>query len=206
MIYVARHGETDWNRDGRYQGRRESALTELGVVQARALDEALAREPIERVIASPLARCVQTAQPIARRHAVALETDSNLIEIAHGSWEGRLRSEIERDEPQLMQAWRESPQTVHFPGGESLVDVDRRWRAFAYRLGAADRVLIVTHDVIARLAILAATNRPLSRLWEPPVVNAGYAVFAGGGGWELVHSCVDEHLAGSHADPASQAL
>ncbi len=206
MIVVARHGETDWNREGRYQGQRESVLTELGLEQARRLDESLARAAISCVISSPLARCVETARPIARRHGVQLETDRDLIEIAHGSWESRLRTQIEREEPQLMQAWREQPQTVHFAGGESLPDVDRRWRAFAQRLGDADDVLIVTHDVIVRLAILAATNRPLERLWEPRVVNGGYAEFAGGGGWKLLRECVDDHLVGSLADTASQAL
>jgi phosphoserine phosphatase len=206
VIYVARHGETDWNRDGRYQGRRESALTALGIMQARRLDVALAGAAIDRVISSPLRRCVETARPVALRRGVEVEADPDLLEIGHGVWEGRLRSDIEREEPQLIRAWRERPDTVLFPGGESLADVDRRWRVFADRLGRSDRVLVVTHDVIVRVAILSATNRSPARLWEPRVVNGGFAVFAGGGGWELVHGCIEHHLAGALVDPASQAL
>ena len=102
MIYVARHGETDWNREGRYQGQRESQLTETGIAQADALADALSRKGVTRVIASPLARCVETARPLAQRLGIAVETDRDLIEIAHGTWEGRLRSAIERDEPAQM--------------------------------------------------------------------------------------------------------
>ncbi len=206
MIYVARHGETDWNREGRYQGQRESRLTETGAAQARALAGALAKERIARVIASPLERCVASAQPLALALGVTLETDRDLIEIAHGNWEGRLRAEIERSDAQTMRMWREHPQLVQFEQGESLADVEHRWRRFVHRLGDSDGVAIVTHDVIVRLAILAATQRPLATLWKPRVLNGGYARFRGGGSWELLDACVDAHLAGLTVDTTAQAL
>ncbi len=206
MIYVARHGETDWNREGRYQGQRESKLTGTGIAQAGALADALARKRITRVIVSPLARCVETAQPLALRLGVALETDRDLLEIAHGTWEGRLRSAIEREEPAEMRTWREHPDRIHFSGGESLAQVNDRWRAFVQRLEHAGGVAIVTHDVIVRLAILGATGAPLAALWEPRVVNGGYAVFRGGGSWELLDACVDAHLGALTVDTATQAL
>ena len=205
MIYVARHGETDWNREGRYQGQRESQLTDTGVAQARALGRALSEEKITRIISSPLARCVETARPLAEALGLSLETDRDLIEIAHGTWEGRLRASIEREDPQAMHAWRERPEEVHFEGGESLAQVDARWRAFMQRYRDADGIAIVTHDVIVRLAILAASGAPLSQLWEPRVVNGGYAVLRAGS-WELVDECVADHLDGLIVDTASQAL
>jgi phosphoserine phosphatase len=206
FVYVARHGETDWNREGRYQGRRESQLTHTGAAQARALADALAKEPITRVIASPLARCVATAQPLADALGVELETDPDLVEIAHGTWEGRLRSEIERSDAQTMQLWREHPQLAQFEGGESLHDVEHRWHRFMRRLGERDGVAIVTHDVIVRLAILAAAQRPLAQLWEPRVVNGGYARFQGGGSWGLLDACLDTHLGALVVDTRAQAL
>ena len=69
-----------------------------------------------------------------------------------------------------------------------------------------DGIAIVTHDVIVRLAILAATGAPLAQLWEPRVVNGGYAVLRGGNSWELVEGCVADHLDGLRVDTASQAL
>jgi phosphoserine phosphatase len=206
LIIVARHGETDWNREGRYQGQRESRLTQTGVAQANALAEALAVERVTRVIASPLARCVESAQPLARALGVAVETDPNLLEIAHGTWEGRLRAEIELDDPPTIRLWREHPQLVQFEGGESLHDVAHRWRAFVDQLGDADAVAVVTHDVVVRIALLAAMQRPLAELWEPRVVNGGFARFRGGGSWEVLDACVDAHLGSLVVDTAAQAL
>jgi broad specificity phosphatase PhoE len=206
MIYVARHGETDWNREGRYQGQRESQLTDTGVAQAGALGEALSHKGVTRVIASPLARCVETARPLADRLGVAVETDRDLIEIAHGSWEGRLRSALEHEDAAQMRTWREHPEAIHFEGGESLAQVDDRWRTFVARLGDADDIAIVTHDVIVRLAILYATSAPLAALWQPRVVNGGFAVFRGRGSWEVLDASVDEHLGALTVDTATQAL
>lgn len=206
-LYVARHGETDWNYEGRYQGQRESALTPLGLRQAEALAGALAGCGAKRIVASPLQRCVDTARPIAQRLGVTVEADDRLLEIAHGTWEGRLREEIERSDGERMRAWRENPETVTFIGGESLVDVDRRWRAFADSLTASDDVVVVTHDVLVRLAILAATKRKNAELWQPCVRNGGYAVLEKApAGWELVDECRDAHLDGLLADTSRQAL
>lgn len=206
MIYVARHGETVWNREGRYQGQLESALTPTGAEQARALASALAEQRVTRVIASPLARCMDTARPLAQACNVPLEIDPLLIEIAHGSWEGRLRAEIQRADAQTVRLWREHPQLVQFEDGESLHDVEHRWRTFVERLGAADDVAVVTHDVVVRLAILTATQRPLAHLWEPRIVNGAYARFRGGGSWELLDACVDAHLGELAVDTTAQAL
>ncbi|HTU68733.1 MAG TPA: histidine phosphatase family protein [Candidatus Baltobacteraceae bacterium] len=206
MIYIARHGESDWNREGRYQGQRESHLTEVGIAQARALADALADSEITRIIASPLARCVDTARPLTERLGLSLEQDRDLIEIAHGAWEGRLRADIVREDPEALRTWREHPERARFEGGETLADVERRWLAFVARLGRADNVAIVTHDVLVRVAILTAMHRPLARLWEPRVLNGGYAAFRGGGSWELLEECADEHLRGLAVDTATQAL
>ncbi|HTU83428.1 MAG TPA: histidine phosphatase family protein [Candidatus Acidoferrales bacterium] len=208
LVYVARHGETDWNGAGRYQGRRESQLTALGRQQAMALAEELAPRDLERVVASPLSRCRQTAAVVAERAGVVLETDGRLVEIAHGSWEGRLREEIERSDAARMRAWRESPQTVAFPGGESLQDVLGRWCEFARGLEVRRSVAVVTHDVLVRIAILWAGRRPISELWQPRVHNGGYAVFEPEGDpWRLVRECCESHLgAGLLADTSRQAL
>lgn len=208
ILYVVRHGETDWNREGRYQGQRESHLTATGRAQAQALADALAGASISRVITSPLARCVDTAAPLAARLGVNVEVDSRLIEIAHGTWEGRLRAEIERDDPQRMRAWRESPERVQFDGGESLEDVVARWRAFAAELDGENNIAVVTHDVLVRLALLDAARRSLSELWKPRVVNGGYARLAVEKNHKLrvLDECIDDHLGALLVDTAGQAL
>ncbi len=207
FIYVARHGETDWNREARYQGQRESHLTQTGQEQAQALARALGDAPIAAVISSPLARCVDSASPLAAHLGLDVQIDRRLIEISHGTWEGRLRAEIERNDPDAIRAWRETPERVHFHGGESLENVMERWRAFARSIGGGDGIAVVTHDVLVRLALLAAAGRPLCDFWEPRVRNGAYARFeVDNGAWRVLDECVDGHLGTLVTDATRQAL
>ena len=208
-VYVARHGETTWNLAGRYQGRRESGLTALGVRQGFALADAFTRiQPrIERIVASPLLRCSATAKFVADRLNIALETDDRLLEIAHGTWEGRLRAEIAADDPERFRAWKERPAEVGFENGETLVNVRSRWQNFASAFAARVPSLVVTHDAVVRVAILAAQARPLDDLWAVNVENAGFAEFeVSAGRWTLVNESSSGHLAGVQAAIGGQAL
>lgn len=207
ILYLARHGETDFNEEGRYQGQRESELTPRGRVQAERLAQALEAVAPQRVIASPLRRCVESARPLANRLKLPLEVSPDLIEIAHGTWEGRLRSEIVQSDPETMRAWRNKPETVVFDGGESLAMVDARWKHFLHSLRGELTTVIVTHDVLVRLALLDATNRPLSRFWEPVVKNGAYAwLVKENNSIRLLNECVDAHLGDAAADATTQAL
>lgn len=207
ILRIARHGETTWNAVGRYQGRLETPLSPLGQAQAQALAGALRDRGIRRIISSPLSRCVQTAVPLATLTGLPIETDSRLLEIGHGVWEGRYRSEIERTEPALFREWRDHPERVRFSGGESLGDVLARWESFAADFQAREDTLLVTHDVVVRVAVLAQTGRGLERLREVRASNAAYAEFeVSGGHWSLCSECVDGHLAFLAADVERQAL
>jgi broad specificity phosphatase PhoE len=208
-VYVARHGETTWNLAGRYQGRRESALTALGVRQGFALASAFAQitPRIERIIASPLLRCSATATFVAERLNIALENDDRLLEIAHGTWEGRLREEIAADDVERFARWKERPGAVGFENGETLAQVGTRWRSFAADFDATLPALVVTHDAVVRVAIVAAQNRSLDELWEVHVENAAFAEFeVGPGGWTLVNENHNTHLDGLQAATHGQAL
>jgi broad specificity phosphatase PhoE len=208
-VFVARHAETTWNLAGRYQGRRESGLSALGMSQGIALAGALAIvEPrIERIISSPLLRCHATATFVAERLNLGVEIDDRLLEIAHGTWEGRLRDEIIADDGARYRAWKERPTTVAFENGETLAQVAARWHAFATTFEPSHRTLVVTHDILARVAILEAQGRPLDDLWEAQVENAGYAVYnVDRNGWTLVEENVNAHLANLHASAEMQAL
>jgi broad specificity phosphatase PhoE len=214
MIYLARHGETTWNKIGRYQGRQESALSELGERQGTALAAYFAyRLAAElsipaRIISSPMLRCTATARFTAARLGLPLETDERLIEIAHGTWEGRLRDELAANDPQRYGAWRNDPANVSFEGGETLRDVDARWRDFAASLaGYKEDVLILSHDAVLRVAILAAKNAPLDRFWNVKAENGAFARFTPDRPqWTLVEECFVEHLADARASVAEQAL
>jgi len=207
IVRIARHGETTWNAVGRYQGLLETPLSPLGQAQARALCGALRNAGIGRIISSPLSRCVQTALPLSIATGVPIELEPLLLEIAHGTWQGRYRDEIARSEPALYRAWREHPQDVQFEGGESLQDVWNRWRAFVEGFEPACDTLLMTHDVVVRIALLERTGRGIGELRSVRALNAAYCEFdVNGGVWTLVSDCVDSHLADLSADLDRQAL
>jgi broad specificity phosphatase PhoE len=208
-LYIARHAETTWNLAGRYQGRRESALSARGIQQGFALADAFAHaNPVpERIIASPMQRTRTTATFVAERLNLPLEIDDALIEIAHGTWEGRLRDEIAANDPARYTTWRERPADVAFEDGESLVDVAARWQRFRAVLHIDKPTLLVTHDAIVRVALLDIAQRPLTDFWSTRVENAGYAVVeVEGDAWTLVEESVSMHLAEQRASTESQAL
>jgi phosphoserine phosphatase len=206
-VYVARHGETTWNVAGRYQGRLESELTPLGMRQAAALAGAMSAVPAGRVVSSPLLRCVETARPTADRLNLRVETDERLIEIAHGTWEGRLRDELAANDRERYRAWRHDPAHVRFENGESLGDVLARWRDFATSFQPAHPALIVTHDAVVRVAILAATGRGLDAFWDARVENGAYAELdVTDTGWTLLRENVAGHLGALRVPIDGQAL
>jgi broad specificity phosphatase PhoE len=105
MIWLLRHGETEWNRDGRLQGRFDSPLTPRGIEQVEAMSALLLRElgmsPDVRLVASPRSRTVATALIVARRLNLDLETDHRLVEITMGSWDGMTLDQIAAAHPEI---------------------------------------------------------------------------------------------------------
>lgn len=170
-VLLARHGETPWNAEGRYQGRRDIELSPQGESQARLLGERLAGLRIDRAVASPLARARRTAElALGPERQAMLSFDEGLLEIAHGDWEGLLAEEIRARDPERLRAWREAPETVLMPGGESLPQVlERAWAGFARAcdgLGADDTLLVVAHDAVNRVLLCRLLGLPLARLWS----------------------------------------
>ncbi len=169
-ILLARHGETPWNAEGRYQGQEDIPLSPVGEKQARLLGERLRDVRIDRAVSSPLGRAYRTAQlALGEMRAPMLTTEKGLMEIAHGTWEGLLSSEIRERDPELLREWRESPDTVQMPGGESIHQVFvRAWQAFAWAcegLGPQDTLLVVAHDAVNRVILCHVLGIPFSRLW-----------------------------------------
>jgi probable phosphoglycerate mutase len=169
------------------------------------------------VIASPLLRCTATAKVAADRLNLRLERDDRLIEIAHGTWEGRLRDEIAANDPQRYHEWRHEPSRVAFEDGETIARVMSRWRDFAASLAHSGReaqpsqhdvpVLVVTHDAVVRVAIVDALGADIAAFWQPRVENGAYATFdVIDDRWMLVEECNAVHLGALRAPIDTQAL
>ncbi|MDP2026741.1 histidine phosphatase family protein [Sulfuriferula sp.] len=177
-LLLIRHGETTWNRDGRYQGHSDPPLSVHGEWQAQALAEELASVEVASIIASPLMRAQATAQVIAARLGLPVATDHRLMELAYGEWEGLQQAAVKQKWPEQLRLWKRAPDQVTFPGGESLSDMRHRVRSFLEcAAGQSGTMLAVTHDGFARLAVLEARGEPLSAFREVRIENASITTY-----------------------------
>jgi len=106
-LILVRHGESEWNRDGRILGRADIELSELGHRQAHAVAIALRRERIKAVYCSPLKRAVETGRMISNNQGCPLVPDPDLKELGRGSLEGMTRQEAFMAYPDLRKSWPE---------------------------------------------------------------------------------------------------
>ena len=125
-LLLIRHGETDWNIEGRYQGQADPPLNLKGLRQARRLAEEMSTVDVDVIYSSPLKRAFQTAEIVANSLSVPLHSDTRLMEIHQGDWQARLRKEIEILYPDLFRQWEMKPWEVTPPGGETLSQVQKR--------------------------------------------------------------------------------
>lgn len=174
-IILVRHGESEWNAIGRYQGQLDIALSSCGKEQAAQTGAYLAGEQIDAVISSPLSRARDTAEAIAGPHGLNVEIVPALIEIDHGIWQGLYASEVAERAPQVLKLWKTNPEEVQMPEGECIADIQRRVmpameEIITNRLG--ERVVIVSHDAILRVILLEALGMSMNRFWQISICNA----------------------------------
>ncbi len=125
-IILVRHGQTDWNLEGRYQGCADVALNAIGREQAELAAAGLSTRRIDALYSSPLSRALNTAEAIGRRQGLGVCVDPRLKEIDLGEWEGMLAERIAGAYPQLHRQWVEDPRPARPPGGESIREVHDR--------------------------------------------------------------------------------
>lgn len=178
QIYLARHGETEWNAGGRVQGWLDSKLTERGRRQAEALAARLALLPVQAVYVSDLSRALDTAAPIARAHGLVVQTRPGLREKCFGDWEGLTAADLET---RYAEEWHryhvERDLEALVPGGETWPQVQARivavlGEALAAHPGREDCVILVGHGGSLRAAVLHALDAPLSILLRLHFSNA----------------------------------
>ncbi len=149
-LILIRHGETEWNRTGRCQGIADIDLNDAGRKQIRELAHSLRDTDVAAVYSSDLLRAINTASAIAKHHNLEVNVDSDLREMNQGDLEGLLFEEIRERYADVLKEWRESPETLRIPGGESLLQVqERAWNAFekVNRLHPGETVVAVSHNL-----------------------------------------------------------
>lgn len=152
-LFLVRHGETAFNRDGQGLGREDIRLTALGEAQAAAVAGRLAGRTIHRVVTSPLSRAAQVASAIAREHGLEPEPLDALLELDVGETEGLDFAEMRKRFPEFLAAWA-GPDgwRTRMPGGESIEDLAARLQPVVDLLLAAEDgdTVVVSHNFVLR--------------------------------------------------------
>jgi probable phosphoglycerate mutase len=180
-ILLARHGETDWNRENRFQGHADPPLNETGRAQAAELAAALGNEPLAAVYSSPLRRAFETAQIVGAPHGLEPVPVDALREVDVGSWQGLTRAEIQERFPEQFARWLDYEQG--WEDGETYDEMGQRVLAALLQLAAAhkgERILAVSHGgpVRAAYAVADGIEHSEARRRGPVVANAFVAEFS----------------------------
>lgn len=168
QLCLVRHGQTDWNLEGRYQGQSDVPLNENGFAQAMQLAEQLKGETFAAIYSSDLLRARQTAQPVAKMLGMPVQIEPRLREINQGEWEGVLVEDIRARYAELWSQRTVDPASVRPPGGETVGEVAARVYAALddiARLFPTERALIVSHGLSIATAICREKGIPVGQAY-----------------------------------------
>jgi probable phosphoglycerate mutase len=196
---LVRHGETAWNREGRIQGQRDSALTATGLAQARAAAARVAAERPDVLYGSDLGRAVDTARRVSEATGLPVRLEPGLRERRYGVFEGKTWAEIARDHPGEFARHEARDPDHQVPGGESPRQFRERVLRTLARIAAeagAERIAIVTHggvlDVVYREAARIPLDAPRAHALRNATLNR---LRLADGRWELERWGEADHLA-----------
>jgi glucosyl-3-phosphoglycerate phosphatase len=196
-VVLLRHGRTEWNASGRFQGQLDSPLDAVGRTQALAAAIAVAPMRPDVLVASDLSRAQDTARPVAAECGLEVQTDPRLREINLGRWQGLTRAEAKAKFPEEYARWQ-TGEDARRGGGETYAEVGTRctesineWLA---GLGEGAVMLAITHGSAARATIGTMIGMEPDIWWRlAPLSNCRWSLLADmGRGWRL-----EEHNAGS---------
>lgn len=174
--FFLRHAESAANAEGIYQGQSyDTWLTPRGLKQAEAAALALARQKeIQAIFVSPLKRTLQTAAVIDQTLLIPLIPDQRLLEINHGTWEGKKIAEFTQEEAKILTQWKAEPHKCQMPNGEHFNEVVKRAEEFLCGLkNKPGHFAIVTHDLVLRVIICKIGGLPYENIWQLTLDNCG---------------------------------
>ena len=179
-LLLARHGESVWNAEKRFQGHTDIALSARGRAQAEALGRALRGYRVSAAYVSPFRRARETAELALRELGVSMTIVHELRELSLGDWEGYTVDEVRAREGDPYRAWLRAPHDCPPPGGEPLPVVSERVRVAVDRIAAAhpngEDVLIVSHGGVISVYACALLGCSFNQLWRLRVDNCSLTV------------------------------
>ena len=180
-IFLVRHGETNWNKEGRFQGQIDIPLNKNGKAQAKKTCDYLQEINFNKAFSSSMDRPSETAQIILKnKPGLKITKINELVEISHGLWEGKLEKEIKEQWSDLLKNWHEKPEEVTMPEGESIKEVSERsikaWEEICSIQKNKDITLLVAHDAVNKTLICNLLGIDYSNIWMIKQGNGGITV------------------------------
>jgi alpha-ribazole phosphatase len=174
-FYLVRHGQTDWNKEGRYQGQANTPLNVTGQEQARRIAAKLAHRRVDAIYSSDLDRARCTAEAVAEQLELPVRLDRRLREINHGEWEGMLFTDIVRQYGREIQERETNPLQARAPGGESVTELAQRVLAAADDIAQShpgETVVLVSHGLSLAVLVCAGHGYPFTEVFQHVPDNA----------------------------------
>ena len=173
-IIIIRHGETEWNKTGRFQGHSDVPLSAEGRAQAAMLGENLAVDHVDMIYASDLTRAMETAAPLAQRFGLEVISDPQLRELNFGAWEGRNFNDVNAENPNAMKNFYTDPEQADIPESEPFPEFQRRVAGRVREIVAHERgkrVVIVSHGASIRILLADLLSMPIRSIWHLSQLN-----------------------------------
>jgi broad specificity phosphatase PhoE len=182
VLLLIRHGQSQANQAGTFQGRLDSELSPLGRAQGEKLSRHLASFPIQALYSSPLLRARITAELITRHHALSMRMDENLAEVDVGNLAGKPYDSVQVEYPGFMKEFRRNPATTRFPAGETLAEVQARALAAVERIrqeqGDEGTIAVVSHNICLRAMALGLLGWGWDVLWQLALDPAAFCLLS----------------------------
>ena len=166
-VVFVRHGQTEWNVSGRYQGQSDVALSAAGIEQAEKLAANFPVEHIDAIYASDLIRARVTAETVAKRFGLGVNLEPAFRELSFGDWEGLTYEQIVASWPDAMENFLAHPDILDIPHGESFPEVQQRAMSRLQELiqkHEGQTIMVAAHGAVLRTMLTAALHMPLQYL------------------------------------------
>ncbi len=175
-IYLIRHGETESNRKGIFRGRLDVPLSQNGKVQAADLKRYFENIPVDTVYTSPLKRAVETAETVFPNHTPVKEKWLNNLDL--GEWSGMEKNVVKERFPEMWDDWVKRPESIRFPRGERLLDVQKRVSIFLGNVayGEDENVVAVSHRSVLKVLIAYTMGMEKYYYWKFHLDNASVSL------------------------------
>lgn len=174
MLYLIRHGQTEYNVTGQLQGTADSPLTERGIREAKRLKKSLRDTSFSCFYSSVLGRAIHTAMILQEDREVPLLQSFDLNEIGFGEWEGVGKEELEKSCPDnYFRLWNDPVSYIPPRGAESFEDFFSRIRFFSsylFEQAKEKNILVVTHGIWLKAFYCIFQEKSLEQIWEPPYI------------------------------------